>query len=47
MGEAADISLIHEALQALDILFTWERMGFLFLGVIIGLVLGVIPGLAV
>jgi len=47
MGEAAvaDISLIHEALQALDILFTWERMGFLFIGVIIGLVLGVIPGL--
>lgn len=47
MGEAAvaDISLISEALQALDILFTWERMGFLFLGVIIGLVLGVIPGL--
>ena len=41
----ADISLIHEALQALNILFTWERMGFLFLGVIIGLVLGVIPGL--
>ena len=41
----ADISLINEALQALNILFTWERMGFLFLGVIIGLVLGVIPGL--
>lgn len=41
----ADISLIHEALQALNILFTWERMGFLALGVLLGLVVGVIPGL--
>jgi TctA family transporter len=40
-----DISLLHEAGQALDILFTFERLGFLFLGVIIGLIVGVIPGL--
>jgi len=40
-----DISLLHEAGQALNILFTWERMGFLFIGVLLGLVLGVIPGL--
>jgi TctA family transporter len=40
-----DISLLHEAGQALNILFTFERLGFLFLGVIIGLIVGVIPGL--
>ncbi len=40
-----DISLLHEAGQALSILFTFERLGFLFLGVIIGLIVGVIPGL--
>jgi TctA family transporter len=42
---AEDISLLHEAGQALKILFTFERLGFLFLGVILGLVVGVIPGL--
>ncbi|MBK17560.1 MAG: hypothetical protein CMM52_01795 [Rhodospirillaceae bacterium] len=40
-----DISLLSEATQALGILFTPERLGFLALGVIIGLVVGVIPGL--
>lgn len=40
-----DISLLNEAGQALTILFTFERLGFLFLGVIIGLIVGVIPGL--
>ena len=40
-----DISLLNEAGQALSILFTFERLGFLFLGVIIGLIVGVIPGL--
>ena len=40
-----NISLLHEAGQALKILFTFERLGFLFLGVILGLVVGVIPGL--
>ncbi|NKB22653.1 MAG: hypothetical protein GKS01_19365 [Alphaproteobacteria bacterium] len=40
-----DISLLSEAGQALKILFTFERLGFLFLGVIIGLIVGVIPGL--
>lgn len=40
-----DISLLNEAGQALNILFTWERMGFLFLGVLLGLFVGVIPGL--
>jgi TctA family transporter len=40
-----DISLLHEAGQALKILFTFERMGFLFLGVLLGLFVGVIPGL--
>jgi TctA family transporter len=46
MGETgAEISLLYEAGQALNIIFTWERMGFLSLGVIIGLVVGVIPGL--
>ncbi len=43
--QAADISLLREAGQALKILFTWERMGFLALGVILGLIVGVIPGL--
>ncbi|MBO39870.1 MAG: hypothetical protein CMM75_11955 [Rhodospirillaceae bacterium] len=40
-----EISLLHEAGQALTILFTFERLGFLALGVIIGLIVGVIPGL--
>jgi len=40
-----EISLLNEAYQALGILFTFERMGFLCLGVLIGLVVGVIPGL--
>jgi len=40
-----DISLLSEAGQALNILFTFERLGFLALGVIIGLIVGVIPGL--
>ncbi len=40
-----DISLLNEAGQALTILFTFERLGFLALGVIIGLIVGVIPGL--
>ena len=40
-----DISLLHEAGQALGILFTWHRMLFLFCGVLLGLILGVIPGL--
>ena len=40
-----DISLLNEAGQALKILFTFERMGFLILGVLIGLIVGVIPGL--
>jgi TctA family transporter len=40
-----EVSLMNEAYQALGILFTWERMGFVLLGVLIGLVLGVIPGL--
>jgi TctA family transporter len=40
-----DISLLHEAGQALKILFTLERLGFLFLGVLLGLFVGVIPGL--
>ncbi len=40
-----DISLLSEAGQALTILFTFERLGFLALGVIIGLIVGVIPGL--
>ncbi len=44
-GKQPDISLIHEAIQAFDILFTWHRMAFLFLGVLIGLFLGVVPGL--
>ena len=42
MGE---VSLINEALQALTIMADFERMGFLLLGVCIGLILGVIPGL--
>ncbi|MBT5458253.1 MAG: tripartite tricarboxylate transporter permease, partial [Rhodospirillaceae bacterium] len=37
--------MLNEAGQALNILFTWERMGFLFLGVLLGLFVGVIPGL--
>lgn len=40
-----DISLATAAWDALGILFSWERMGFLSLGVIIGLIVGVIPGL--
>ena len=40
-----EVSLINEAYQALGILFTWHRMSFLLLGVLIGLILGVIPGL--
>ncbi|MDA1325651.1 MAG: tripartite tricarboxylate transporter permease [Proteobacteria bacterium] len=44
-GAAENVSLLHEAGQALKILFTWERMGFLSIGVILGLILGVIPGL--
>jgi TctA family transporter len=40
-----DISLMKEAGQALKILFTFERLGFLALGVLLGLVVGVIPGL--
>ncbi len=40
-----DISLAAAAWDALGILFSFERMGFLALGVIIGLIVGVIPGL--
>ncbi len=40
-----EVSLINEALQALTIMADFERMGFLLLGVCIGLILGVIPGL--
>ncbi|MEE8332967.1 MAG: tripartite tricarboxylate transporter permease, partial [Alphaproteobacteria bacterium] len=38
-------SLINEAIQALGIMADFTRMGFLLLGVCIGLILGVIPGL--
>jgi len=40
-----EVSLINEAYQALGIIFTVERMSFVLLGVVIGLILGVIPGL--
>jgi len=40
-----DISLIHEAVQAFGIIMDPERIGFVLFGVLIGLVLGVIPGL--
>ncbi len=40
-----DISLINEAIQAFGIIMEPERIGFVLLGVLIGLVLGVIPGL--
>ena len=43
MGE---ISLAGEAFQALSNLLEPARLGYLFLGVIIGLMLGVIPGLS-
>ncbi len=42
MGE---VSLLNEAFQALTIILDPMRFGYLLLGVMIGLVLGVIPGL--
>ena len=44
-GGTESVSLLAAAGKALTILFTWERLGFLALGVIIGLIVGVIPGL--
>ena len=41
----AEVSLLHEAMQALNIMADFTRIGFLLLGVCIGLILGVIPGL--
>ena len=42
MGE---VSLLNEAMEALVIMADFQRIGFLLLGVCIGLILGVIPGL--
>ena len=40
-----EVDLFDMALKAASIITEWERLGFLALGVIIGLALGVIPGL--
>jgi len=40
-----EVSLLHEAIQALGIIADLERLGFVLFGVILGLILGVIPGL--
>jgi TctA family transporter len=40
-----EVSLLNEAIQALAIMTDPVRIGFLLLGVVIGLILGVIPGL--
>jgi TctA family transporter len=45
METLPDISLAAAAWDALGILFTFERLGFLTLGVLVGLIVGVIPGL--
>lgn len=47
MGEfqLADVNMLHEAMQALVNLFDPTRIGFLILGVLIGITLGIIPGL--
>lgn len=37
--------VLHAAASALDVLFTPMRMGFLLVGVFLGLVIGIIPGL--
>ena len=37
--------VIHEAIKALGILFTPLRMAYLLAGVVIGLLVGLIPGL--
>lgn len=39
------MEILNTALEALTMLFTLERMSFLLLGVCIGLIVGVIPGL--
>jgi TctA family transporter len=43
--EVMEYSMMDAALKALGIMLTPERMGFLFGGVLLGLVIGVIPGL--
>jgi len=40
-----EVELLPMAMKAAGLLFEWERLMFLFTGVIMGLILGVIPGL--
>lgn len=40
-----EVELLPMAMKALGLLFEWERLLFLFAGVMMGLILGVIPGL--
>jgi TctA family transporter len=39
------VNVLHAAMSALDVLFTPLRMGLLFLGVVLGLLISIIPGL--
>ena len=40
-----DVNMLEAALTALSIIFDWSRIGFLLLGVVLGLLFGVIPGI--
>jgi len=40
-----DVNMLEMAISALGIIFDWSRIGFLLLGVVLGLLFGVIPGI--